>query len=158
MKHLKKFNEIYQVADIFDEAWKNNLPKKLIVYYGDKEIIYEQINAFLNIDLFQIIYENVEVGSPDYLELDISFITDTATNKKKVGVDITYGELMACEFSILSNKISKIEDMTRDSEYNNLKDKISFHKDSVDEFILFLNGFDFINLNFNDLKFLSYQK
>lgn len=158
MKHLKKFNEIYQVVDVFDESWKNNLPKKIVVFYGDKEITYKQSDAFLNIDLFQIIYENEDVGSPDYLELDISFITDTVSNKKKVGVDITYGELMVCEFSILSNKVSIILDLSKDSEYNKLKDKLSFHKESVEEIISFLNGFEFINLNFNDLKFLSYQE
>ena len=128
MKYLKKFNEMISDIDsdlpmdsvyseptldepkkgdnnriVYKKEWESELPEKISINYHGKIYKFKKGNIMLIGDLVEISYDSDpdEIwGTPDTLEFDVYFAKDNQTNKLRINVDITYGDLMACEFSI----------------------------------------------------------
>ena len=177
MKYLKRFNE--NVISIYDKSWETLLPTEIFVIKGgDGKHKFKKGNVMLNADMLQITYENPEYGIPDTLEIDIYFTdlddrsdTDSTLNINngnisvkpkftgtiRLDVDITYGDLMACEFSIdKNNGVKLIQNTTYGSKFDPSNTVFAFDKESLTKFIVFLNRFNHdVSLNESDFSFLS---
>ena len=110
-------------------------------------------------DLVEITYESYpenQWGKPDCLEFDLYFAKDSLTDKIRTTIDITYGNLMACEFTIESpNKVNVIQNTTYHSKFDPSNTVFALEDRSLDEFIKFLNNFPGMKLTRNDLRFLD---
>jgi hypothetical protein len=185
MKYLKRFNEDITATigsngvikpnhnvksdvtnTIYDERWKEQLPPFIIVNYHGKLFKFKKDNIMLHSDMVQITYASTPLdtkeqgeiwGSPDTLEFDIYFAKeDDEDDKIVLNIDITYGDLMACEFSVESpNKIKVIEYTSYHSKFDPSNTVFGFDDDSLESFVKFLNMFSGMKLKKEDFKFLD---
>lgn len=184
MKFLKKFNEmnlssesdiprdsIYSDATIdqpkvrvnknliYNSHWKAELPEFLSINNNKKEYKYKRGNVMLLADTVQITYDlypEEKWGIPDTLEFDIYFVKDSESQKIRIDVDVTYGDLMACEFSIdPPNKVNVTQDTTYHSKFDPSNSVFALTDESLNKFIEFLNKIDGIKVTRNDMKFLD---
>lgn len=142
---------------IYDKRWESLLPQKITVNYHNQNNVFTKGNIMIHSDMVQITYDRITKsnGIPDTLEFDIYFTKDTNNGKIKLDIDITYGDLMACEFSIESpNKVDVIEYTSYDSKYDRSNTVFAFSTESLGKFIEFLNKFG-MKLSMCDLKFLE---
>lgn len=173
MKYLKRFNEntgieatisngnilpnkIEDNNIIYNNKWENYLPETFSIVNG-KEHTFKKGNIMINSDMFQITYDNVkkEWGYPDTLEFDIYTVKDNSSNKIRLDVDITVGDLMVSEFSVESpNKVNVIQNTTYKSKFNT-SEIFAFTDESLIQFVDFLNKFNGMKLNIDDFKFLD---
>ena len=181
MKYLKKFNENYpgdnytytikrdrtlkpgdskdiKSSDtIYDKSWESLLPEKLSINYHQKTYSFKKGNVMLNGDMVQITYDSgSEIwGAPDTLEFDIYFVKDTVTNNIRLDIDITYGDMMACEFSVdYPNKVKVIEYTSHHSKTDTSNTIFALEDESLKGFVDFLNKFG-LKLSVSDFKFLD---
>lgn len=148
MKYLRKFNE----SSVYDKSWEKFLPHKMVVI-KDGEHILTKGNIMLNADMLQITYSSDEVGYPSTLEFDIYI---THNGHTKLSIDITYGDLVASEFSIdPPNKITVGEYTSYHSKFDPSNTVFALSDDSLSEFVSFLNKFKGMNLSISDFKFLD---
>ena len=182
MKYLKKF-ETYNLVDktinvkkgtykvgneketdkntIYDKSWESYLPHKFSVDYHNKKYTYTKGNIMINEDMVQISYESDEEspdtpGIPETLEFDIYFVKDVSNDKIRLTVDITFGDLMACEFSVEPpNLIKVIEYTSYHSKFDRSDTVFALSNNSLNKFINFLNKFDDMKLSINDFDFLD---
>jgi len=184
MKYLKRFNEDIEATikdngnisanidvktdssnTIYDERWKNELPEFITINYHGKLYKFKKDNIMLHSDMVQITYASTPLnsdeqgeiwGTPDTLEFDIYFAKDSETNKVRLTVDITYGDAMACEFTVESpNKIKVIEYTSYHSKFDPSNTVFALVDDSLQSFINFLNRFEGMKLKKEDFKFLD---
>jgi len=129
MKYIKKFNEmrmpnLQHVGDdilpkgkisIFQQDWFEKLvPNEIRIVNLGKEYTLDKNDCTINGDLVQFNYYHTTIknpndvskdGEPDLLEFDIHFVRND--RGIKLLVNITYGDNMACEFTIETpNKIN----------------------------------------------------
>jgi hypothetical protein len=169
MKYLKRFNEDITatigsngiikpnhnvksdvINTIYDKRWESELYK------------FKRDNIMLHSDMIQITYsstpmdsqESEEIwGSPDTLEFDIYFAKE---DNIVLNVDITYGDAMACEFSVEApNKIKVIEYTSYHSKFDPSNTVFALVDESLQSFINFLNMFSGMKLKKEDFKFLD---
>jgi len=143
---------------IYSPDWEKYLPELITINYQGKEFTFKKGNIMLDVDMVQICFDNVENnwGSPNTLEFDLYFTKNNNNNKLRINVDITYGDLMACEFSLEEpNKINVLQYTSYHSKFDPSNTVFALTDKSLDEFIEFLNHFDGIKLNRNDMKFLD---
>lgn len=143
---------------IYNGLWKHNLPEVITILYKDKELSFKKGNVMLLGDLVEVTYESItEIwGEPDCLEFDFYFTKDNLTNNLRVNIDITYGDLMACEFSIEKlNKVNLIQHTTYHSKFDTSNTVFALDDKSLDDFINFLNKFPGFKVSRNDLRFLD---
>jgi hypothetical protein len=154
----ESFNED-KLLSFYDDEWKILLPKNMTLLYKDEIHHFTKGNIMLNGDLVQITYDNIEgdrFGSPDTLEFDLYFVTDVETGNKRVDIDITYGDFMACEFSIESpNKVKVIQHTTYHSKFDTSNTVFALDNKSLQEFVDFLNRIPGMKLTTYDLRFLD---
>lgn len=184
MKFLKRFNEMVNDIDsdlpkdsvysdptldepkkgddkglVYDPQWESELPTMFEINYHNKIYKFKKGNIMLNGDLVEISYDSYpgEIwGIPDTLEFDIYFAHDDNDDKLRINVDITYGDLMACEFSIEKpNKIKVIQYTSYHSKFDPSNTVFALTNDSLQKFINFLNRFPGIKLTKDDMKFLD---
>ena len=183
MKYLKRFNESFPgynieatisngnivsnddvkklnvTSTIYDPAWEKYLPEEMTIYYHNKNYSFKKGNIMLLDDLVEIGYDSDPEnpwGCPDLLEFDVYFVKDNDTNKIRITVDITYGDLMSCEFSIEPpNKVNVIEYTSYHSKFDTSNTVFALEDDSLDSFIEFLNKFNGIKISREDVKFLD---
>ena len=184
MKYLKRFNEDIEATikpngtisanidvktdvfnTIYDERWKNELPEFITINYHGKLYKFKKDNIMLHSDMVQITYASTPLnsdeqgeiwGTPDTLEFDIYFAKDNETNKVRLTVDITYGDAMACEFSVEApNKIKVIEYTSYHSKFDRSNTVFALVDESLQSFINFLNRFEGMKLKKEDFKFLD---
>jgi len=184
MKYLKRFNEDIEATikpngtisanidvktdasnTIYDERWKNELPEFITINYHSKLYKFKKDNIMLHSDMVQITYASTPLnsdeqgeiwGTPDTLEFDIYFTKDNETNKVRLTVDITYGDSMACEFSVEApNKIKVVEYTSYHSKFDPSNTVFALVDDSLQSFINFLNRFEGMKLKKEDFKFLD---
>lgn len=182
MRYLKRFNEDIEarivangtikpninVKDnytntIYDKRWKNYLPEYLIINNNQKLFKFRKDNIMLHSDMVQITYASTPLnkkeqgeiwGLPDTLEIDIHFAKEN--NKIVLNIDITYGDFMACEFSIESpNKVKVVEYTSYHSKFDPSNTVFGFVDESLQSFINFLNKFSGMKLKKEDFKFLD---
>ena len=184
MKYLKRFNEdieatikpngtisanIHVKTDddntIYDERWENELPEFITINYHGKLYKFKKDNIMLHSDMVQITYASTPLnsdeqgeiwGTPDTLEFDIYFVKDNETDKVRLTVDITYGDLMACEFTAEApNKIKVVEYTSYHSKFDPSNTVFALVDESLQSFINFLNRFEGMKLKKEDFKFLD---
>jgi hypothetical protein len=130
----------------------------MTINYHGKEYSFKKGNIMLLDDMIEISYDSTENadGSPDTLEFDLYFTKDNNTNKIRINVDITYGDLMACEFSLEApNKINVLQYTSYHSKFDPSNTVFALTDKSLDGFIGFLNHFGKIKLTRDDMKFLD---
>lgn len=184
MKFLRKFNEmnidiestkpkdsVYEqpIIDqplnknhkglIYNTYWENELPETMSINYHKKILDFKKSNVMLVGDLVEVTYTSHPEnpwGEPDCLEFDFYFVKDVNTNKLRIDIDITYGDLVACEFSLESpNKVHVIQQTTYHSKFDPSNTVFALTDKSLDKFINFLNKFPKMNLSRNEMKFLD---
>ncbi len=156
MKYLKKFNEGFE--NIYEVDWKSVLPKKLTVL-KDGEHTFKVGNIMKDADMVQVTYVNVknEWGVTDTLEFDFYF--EKVDNSFKMNIDITWGDLMASEFSITSpSKVDVIEYTSFHSKTDPSNTIFSLEEKSLQEFVKFLNKFDNFKVDRSQFNFLDSDK
>jgi hypothetical protein len=184
MKYLKRFNEDIEATikpngnisanidvktdddnTIYDERWENELPEFITINYHGKLYKFKKNNIMLHSDMVQITYASTPLnsdeqgeiwGTPDTLEFDIYFVKDNETDKVRLTVDITYGDLMACEFSVEApNKIKVVEYTSYHSKFDPSNTVFGLVDESLQSFINFLNRFEGMKLKKEYFKFLD---
>lgn len=186
MKYLKSFNEATSIESdipkdsvysqptieeplkidnsriIYKPEWVSELPEILSINYHNKVYKFKKGNIMLLGDMVEITYDCLhgeEWGAPDTLEFDIYFTNDNDSGKIRINVDITYGDLIACEFSIEKpNKVNVIQTTSWGSKFDPSDTVFALTDDSLDKFINFLNKFPGIKLTRNEMKFLDQYK
>jgi hypothetical protein len=157
MKFLKRFENFNSGISFYDEKWKSFLPQKLVVLKAGKSYEFIKGNILLNADWINIVYENHLYGEPNSLMFDVYYTFDINTNTVKLDVDITYGDLMVCEFSINApNKINVVQDTSFNSKFDTSNTEFAFDNNSLQGLLNYFNAFEHgIHLSIEDLKFLS---
>jgi hypothetical protein len=181
MKYLKRFNEdITDTIDsngiikpnhnvksdvintIYDKRWESQLPTFITINYHGKLYKFKKSNIMLHSDMVQITYSSTSMdgqeseeiwGTPDTLEFDIYFAKE---DNIVLNIDITYGDAMACEFSVEApNKIKVIEYTSYHSKFDPSNTVFALVDESLQSFINFLNMFSGMKLKKEDFKFLD---
>jgi hypothetical protein len=184
MKYLKRFNEDIEatikadgnisanidtktdiINTIYDKRWETQLPPFITINYHGKLYKFKKDNIMLHSDMIQITYSSTQIdseesseiwGTPDTLEFDIYFIKDSDTDKIRLTVDITYGDAMACEFTIEApNKVKVVEYTSYHSKFDPSNTVFALVDESLQSFISFLNRFSGMKLKKEDFKFLD---
>jgi hypothetical protein len=150
------------INTIYDKRWESQLPPFITINYHGKLYKFKRDNIMLHSDMIQITYastpmngqESEEIwGSPDTLEFDIYFAKE---DNIILNIDITYGDAMACEFSVEApNKIKVIEYTSYHSKFDTSNTVFGFDNDSLESFVKFLNNFSGMKLKKEDFKFLD---
>ncbi len=181
MKYLKRFNEDIEATikpngdmsanidvktdafnTMYDERWKNELPEFITINYHGELYKFKKSNIMLHSNMVQITYtstpmdgqESGEIwGLPDTLEFDIYFAKE---DNMVLNIDISYGDAMACEFSVEApNKIKVIEYTSYHSKFDRSNTVFALVDESLQSFINFLNRFEGMKLKKEDFKFLD---
>lgn len=184
MKYLKRFNEgieatikangnisanidtkFNDINTIYDKRWESELSEYFTINYHGKLYKFKKDNIMLHSDMVQITYASTPLNSnqegeiwgvPDTLEFDVYFAKDDQTDKIRMTIDITYGDLMACEFTVEPpNKIKVIEYTSYHSKFDPSNTVFALVDDSLQSFINFLNRFEGMKLKKEDFKFLD---
>ena len=153
MKHLKRFNEGFE--NIYDVDWEKILPPTLTVL-KDGEHTFKIGNIMKDADMIQVTYVNIkdEWGVIDTLEFDFYFLK--SENTFKMDIDITWGDLMASEFSIISpNKVDVINYTSFHSKNDTSNTIFALEEKSLQNFIEFINKFDGFKVQRNQFNFLD---
>ena len=184
MKYLRRFNENISV---YNPEWKKLLPETMTVLkgqeYGVDKWVYKKGNVMLNADMLQISYYIDEWTAPDTFEIDIYMVKDDSYEKrgdsttlvksgtfdydKNIGenipnlrltVDITFGDEMACEFTIDKiNGLRVFQDTTYGSKFDPSNTVFALTEDSLKSLVEFLNRFNHgVVLTLDDFKFLHF--
>lgn len=161
MRYLENFTGFDKKwhFDFYKKDWEKCLPKEMTLIYSDGTHDFTLGNVMLNGDLVEVTYEHKlrdKWGSPDTLEFDFYFIEDVKENNTKINVDITYGDYMACEFSIKApNQVSVIQQTSYHSKFDRDGDVFALSDNSIGELVNFFNRLPGIKLTRNDLRFLD---
>jgi hypothetical protein len=135
--------------------------------------------------MLQITYDIDADMAPDTLEIDIYMVRDTAFDKSgdsttvvksgtfeyddnigeklpnlRLTVDITFGDEMACEFTIDKiNGVRLFQDTTYGSKFDPSNTIFALSDESLKKFVDFLNRFNHgVNLKLDDFNFLKQNK
>lgn len=181
MKYLKRFNEDVEatikpngtisaninpktnhINTIYDKRWEQHLPEYFTINYHGKLFKFKKDNTMLHSDMVQITYASTPIdsdeqgeiwGTPDTLEFDIYFAKE---DNIVLNVDITYGDAMACEFSVEApNKVKVVEYTSYHSKFDPSNTVFALVDESLQSFINFLNRFEGMKLKKEDFKFLD---
>ena len=181
MKYLKRFNEDIEatigsngvikpnhnvksdvINTIYDKRWEEHLPPFITINYHGELYKFKKDNIMLHSDMVQITYastpldseESGEIwGAPDTLEFDIYFAKE---ENIVLNIDITYGDAMACEFSVEApNKVKVVEYTSHHSKFDPSNTVFALVDDSLESFVNFLNRFSGMKLKKEDFKFLD---
>lgn len=183
MKYLKRF---YENISIYNTEWEKMIPDNLVVLkgqdYGIDRFDYKKGNVMLHADMIQITYDIDDPVAPDTLEIDLYFVSDTEMEKRgdsttilksgvfnydrnlktnmpnlRMSVDISFGDQMACEFSIDKKSGLKVFQSTSyGSKFDPTNSLFALDQKSLDHFIVFLNRFNHgVALRTEDFRFLQ---
>ena len=158
MKYLLRFNEN---VNIYDIDWHEIVPKKITMIYDDKSynfICDQSTNIMKHFDMIQVTYtlEGGESwGVSDCLEFDLYFLKPYNSKVIKLDVDITWGNFMVSEFSILPpNKVSIIQCTSTNSKFDPTNTVFAFDNDSLEKLVKFFNQINEISIKTDDINFL----
>lgn len=183
MKYLKRFNEN---ISIYNAEWEKLLPENMVVLKGQDHGIdkwnYKKGNVMLNADMLQITYGIDDDMAPDTFEIDIYFVKDDTYGKRddsttvvksgvldyskntgsiipnlRLTVDITFGDEMACEFTIdRASGVKLFQDTTYGSKFDPSNTIFALDDESLKKFVEFLNRFNHgVDLKLDDFYFLQ---
>lgn len=158
MRHLIRFNES---VNIYDIDWHDIAPKNLTVIKDDRRTKFKLGNIMKHFDMVQVTYDTADGeiwGVPDTLEFDVYFVKPGGKLNKdiRVDVDITYGNLVVSEFSITSPDILNVIQYTSyHSKFDPSNTVFAFDEESINKIIKFLNTFNGVNVQRDQLNFLD---
>lgn len=184
MKYLRRFNENISV---YNPEWEKLLPDTMTVLKGQEhgvdKWIYKKGNVMLHSDMLQISYTIDEWTAPDTFEIDIYMVKDDSYEKRgdsttvvksgtigydtnisknipnlRLTVDITFGDEMACEFTIDKiNGVRLFQDTTYGSKFDPSNTVFALSEDSLKDLVQFLNRFNHgVILKLEDFNFLKF--
>lgn len=159
MKHIRKFNE--SVINIYDIDWHDIAPKYLTTIKDGRRTKFRLGNIMKHFDMIQVSYDTADGeiwGVPDTLEFDLYFVKPGGHLNKslRINVDITYGNLMASEFSITTpNIINIIQYTSYHSKFDPSNTVFAFDEKSLKEIIRFFNTFEGIKVSREQFNFLD---
>lgn len=183
MKYLRRFNENENIS-VYDPKWEVFLPETIVVLkgeeYGIDRLVYKKGNVMLNSDMLQISYDINRWLAPDTFEIDIYLVKDdageehidqtTVINQGKIDydrspgkyihnlrldVDITFGDMMASEFTISKDGITIIQDTSYGSKFDPTNTLFAIEDESLQKLVDFFNRFNIgIKLDITDFNFL----
>jgi len=157
MKYLKKFFE--HKISIFNQDWVKLLPETLEIVTDNGNFVLKKSQLTINDAMYQFSYYQSDVfGEPDFLEFDIYIVKNndgdvSNSDKLKIDVDITYGDAMVSEFTIMDNKVNIIHYTGKGSKYDP-DTFFGFTDDSLEGLIKFFNAFGF-SLTMKDFLFID---
>ncbi len=166
MKFIKSYKIFEADASfMYDPKWEEVLPVYIKVIKGDPKnplrLAYKKgISRHLGSEV-QIPYETVNHNSgrenPDTLEFDIYWSFDVNTNSLNINVEVNYGDLTACQFSIEApNKVDVIVYTSYHSKDDPSNTVFALDDESLESFCNYINRWDNgININREDLKFMD---
>jgi len=166
MKFIKSY-KIFEADSTFmcDPKWEESLPNYITVIKGDpqnpKRLAYKKgVSRHLGSEV-QIPYETMDNSggreNPDTLEFEIYWSFNLNTNSLNINVEVNYGELTACQFSIEApNKV----DVTVYTSYHSKDDPsntvFALDDESLESFCNYINRSDSsFNINREDLNFMD---
>jgi anthranilate/para-aminobenzoate synthase component II len=178
MKYIKKFNEmrmpnLQHVGDdilpkgkisIFQQDWFEKLvPNEIRIVNLGKEYTLDKNDCTINGDLVQFNYYHTTIknpndvskdGEPDLLEFDIHFVRND--RGIKLLVNITYGDNMACEFTIETPNKINVGHYTGIGSIYDPKTHWGFKDETILDLVEFFNRFSHgIKLTPQDLSFID---
>ena len=166
MKYLKTY-KIFEADATFmyDPKIEDILPEYIKVIKGDPKnplrLVYKKgISRHLGSEI-QIPYETMDKSggreNPDTLEFDIYWSFDTNTKSLNINVEVNYGDLTACQFSIEApNKVDVIRYTSLHSKDDPSNTVFALDDESLQSFCNFINRWDHdIHINREDLKFMD---
>lgn len=181
MKYLKKFNERFS---IYNPEWEKLLPETITVLkgqdHGVDKWVYKKANVMLNADMIQISYSINKWMAPDTFEIDVYIVKDDSGEKRndlttivksgtieydtspgkyisnmRLDVDITFGDEMACEFSIDKEGVKLIQDTTYSSKFDPTNTLFAIQDKDLEKLVEFFNRFNHgVKISLEDLYFL----
>ena len=155
MKYIRKF---FESVSIYDIDWKTLAPKSLCFKKGEHNICFNLGNVMKHFDMIQITYtvnDGEEWGMPDTLEFDLYFLKHEGKHFK-MDVDITFGNLMVSEFSLLApNIVSVIQYTSYHSKWDPSETVFGFDDESLKKIVELFNKIDGFNFTFDQFKFLD---
>lgn len=166
MKYLKTY-KIFEADGHFfyDPSIESILPEYIKVIKGDPNnpliLDYKKgVSRHLGAEV-QIPYETMDKNggreNPDTLEFDIYWSFDTNTNSLNINVEVNYGNLTACQFSIEApNKIDVIRYTSLHSKEVQSNTVFALDDESLQSFCDYINRWDQgIHIDIEDLNFMN---
>ena len=155
MKYIRKF---FESINIYDVDWQKLAPHSLCFKKGDHNVCFKLGNVMKHFDMIQITYETdkgEQWGMPDTLEFDLYFLKPQGKHFK-IDVDITYGNKMVSEFSLLAPNIVNIIQYTSfHSKWDPSETVFGFDDESLEKIVELFNKIDGFNLTIDQFKFLD---
>ena len=95
--------------------------------------------------------------NPDTLEFDIYWSFDDNTNSLNINIEVNYGDLTACQFSVEApNKVDVIRYTSYHSKDDPSNTVFALDDESLQSLCNYINKWDHgFNLNREDLKFMD---
>lgn len=157
IKPKTKLNE--NKISLYDKTWEKFLPEEITILKGYtdgvKKHTYKKGNIMLDSDTVQITYENNEFGFPNTLEFDLYFVKVNSTGRIRLNVDITYGDEVACEFSIEGNELKVIQYTSFGSKFDPSNTVFGFDEKSLTALVQYFNRFNGMNISREQFNFLD---
>lgn len=185
MKYILTFNEKFS---IWSDGWEEMLPETFEILKGQvqgiQKIVYKKGNVMLHYNMLQITYDTDEWSTPDTFEIDIYFVEDDNRESRvdlthviknstiigqieggtenirnlRLDVDFTFGDQMACEFSLSDEGVHLIQHTTYGSKFDPSNTLFALSDKSIKDLVDFFNSFN-LKTKFKpeDLYFLENQ-
>lgn len=150
-----KIKKFFEATIIYDIDFKSILPPELSIIQDKTQSNFKLGNIMKHADMIQIMYEQNRWGLSDTLEFDIYFEM-VEGQRMKILVDISFGDMMVSEFSILSpSKVEIIEYTSYGSKMDPSNTLFCFTDDSLENIVNFINKINGFEITTKDLRFLS---
>ena len=167
MKYLKSFHESSDESNgksvtIMDEDIKDYLPKEIGIYTSNGNFTLTKGDITRETDILRVCYvqntmetdagNSLADGEPDVLAFDMHFVkTDSHL---KILVDVTYGDQMVSEFSIIQPDKIDVIHYTGMGSKADPDTHFGISDDSIKDMIKFFNAFGF-KLHPKDFSFID---
>lgn len=158
MRRLKTFEQ-FDNTGLLSADWRTILPQSLVVVKGDDngsplEREFMLGNVIKNANMTQVIYEATRkmYGYPDEMSMDVYYYEDAG---HKMTIDIMYGDLVACEFSVTPNGgVAVIQDTSYGSKFDPSNTVFALADQTIGELVRFINEVDGFRVSADQLSFL----
>ncbi len=159
MLRLKTFEQ-FDRNQLMVGDWRQILPQSIEVTkgLGGGETLTRRFrlgNIMKNANMTQVIYEAEQkiFGHPDEMSLDVYYYEDHRT---KMTIDVIYGDLVACEFTVLApGQVDVVEDTSYGSKFDPSNTVFSLSDETIESLLGFINQVDGFRVTKDKLDFLS---
>jgi hypothetical protein len=155
MKTFEQFDE----TELLGADWRKILPKTIeVVKEVENKILRRTFrlgNVIKNANMTQVIYEAEKslFGHPDEMSMDVYYYDD---HKSKMTIDIIYGDLVACEFTVRSPRdVEVVEDTSYGSKFDPSNTIFALSDRTINDLVSFVNQVDGFDISVGQLSFLS---